>query len=138
MDDESDIKQLFLNSGQLRELNLITSHPPKDVLDYYMQLNLRTPIVNVFSTMKYSYYFNALINYATHLASIPTGTTANFRVFSRHNKIPVTFSPTLPYFQLQVDNSGQVTVPCVKFSDCGILGLNKDVGVMTDCQYGGK
>ena len=69
---------------------------------------------------------------------IPTGTSANFRAYSRHNKIPKIFSPTLPYFQLQVDNAGQVTVPCVKFSNCGILGLNKDVGEMTNCQYGGK
>ena len=53
-------------------------------------------------------------------------------------KIPVIFSLTLPYFQLQVDDSGQVTGPCVKFSSFGILGLNKDVSVMTDCQYGGE
>ena len=141
VDDDNGIKQLFLNSGQLRELNLITGHPPKDVLDYYMQSKLRPPRVSVFSTIKYSYYFTRLVNYAyaAHLSTtIPTGTTANFRVYSRHNKIPVIFSPTLPYFQLQVDESGQVTVPHVKFSKFGILGLNKDLGLMTDCQYGGK
>ena len=28
--------------------------------------------------------------------------------------------------------------PCVKLSDFGVLGLNNDVAVITDCQYGGR
>ena len=42
--------------------------------------------------------------------------------------------PTLPSLQLQIEESGQVTTPCIKLS--GVLGLNNDVAVMTDCQCG--
>jgi len=31
-----------------------------------------------------------------------------------------------------------MTTPCVKLSEFGVLGLNNDVAVMTDCQYGGR
>ena len=30
-----------------------------------------------------------------------------------------------------------MTTPCVKLSDFGILGLENDLAMMTDCQYGG-
>ena len=66
----------------------------------------------------------------TTLDTISTGTTASFRLFSGYNK--------LPFFQLQVEPSGQVTTPCVKLSDYGILGSEDDLAVMTYCHYGGK
>ena len=44
----------------------------------------------------------------------------------------------LLHFQVQVKGSGQVTIPCVELSDCGVLELNNDVAVMTDFQYGGR
>ena len=31
-----------------------------------------------------------------------------------------------------------MTIPCVKLSDFDILGLNSDIALMTDCQYGGR
>jgi len=31
-----------------------------------------------------------------------------------------------------------VTTPCIKLSDFGILGLEDDIVMITDCQYGGK
>jgi len=48
------------------------------------------------------------------------------------------YSPALPFSVLLFEGSGQVTIPCVKLSDIGIQGLNNDVAVMTNCQYGGR
>ena len=42
------------------------------------------------------------------------------------------------YFQLQVEASGQVTIPCMKLSNGGILGLEDELAMVTDYQYGGK
>ena len=76
------LNSCFFNGGHLRELNLIISHLPKDVLDYYMQLKLMPPRVSMLSTIKYSYYSSDLFNYATHLTTIPTVNTENFRVYT--------------------------------------------------------
>ncbi|XP_065914895.1 uncharacterized protein [Dysidea avara] len=79
-----------------------------------------------------------LVDYATQFTDIPTGITANFRVYNRYNKIPLIFSPSFPCFQLKVEESSKVTTTCVKPSDFGILGLEKDLAMMTDFQYGGR
>ena len=103
---------------------------------HWKESQFRPPSFNVISPIGYSP--EKLVDYATQLTTISTGTTANFKVYKRSSKVPLNFSPTLPYFQLQVEGSGQVTIPCVKLSDFGILGLDNDVALMTDCQYGGK
>ena len=79
-----------------------------------------------------------MVSYVAQSTIIPTGTTANFKVYNSYSKVPLNFSRTLPYFQLQVEGSGKVTIPCVILSDFGILELYNDVALITDCQYGGR
>ena len=74
-----------------------------------------------------------LDDYAAQLTTIPTGYTANFRVFNAY-KVPLNFSPSLPIFQLQIEASGKVTIPCVKLT----IGDFDDLVDMTECQYGGR
>jgi len=129
--------------GQLRQLTIFHNNgkynycddPLMYTLKHFIEVQLRPSMVNLFTT-KYS--SRGLIDYANHVCTIPTGTAATFRVYTRYGKVPFNFSPTFPCFQLQVDRSGQVIIPCVKFSNCGILGLDNDVAIITDCQYGGK
>ncbi|XP_065908495.1 uncharacterized protein [Dysidea avara] len=141
VDNDSDIKQLFLNTGQLRELTIILNRcrfdlPPK-LFKYWKESQFKPPSFNVISSTDYS-STEKLVNYATQFTTIPTGTTANFRLYNRPRKLPLNLFHTLPYYQLQVEGSGQVTIPCVKLSDFGILGLDNDVALMTDCQCGGR
>ena len=76
------------------------------------------------------------IDYATQRINIPTCTTAIFRLYD--DRVPLNFSPALPYIQLNIERSSQVTTRCVQLSDFGILGLRNDVAVMTDCQCVGR
>ncbi|XP_065920439.1 uncharacterized protein [Dysidea avara] len=140
--DGSEIKQLLLNNtGQLRELTIISDTyyylKPRELFTYWKILKFRPSRLNFIAIVNYN-NFERLAFYVSELNTIPTGTTAIFRVYNKSTKVPINFSPTLPHFQLQLEESGQVTIPCVKLSDFGILGLDNDVAVMTDCQYGGK
>ncbi|XP_065907093.1 uncharacterized protein [Dysidea avara] len=141
VDDDSDIKQLFLSTGHLRELTIISNNYHYDLslelFKHWRESQFRPPSFNVIVPTDF-FGTEKLVDYAIQLTTICTGTTANFKVYKRSSKVPLNFSPILPYFQLQVDGSGQLTTPCVKLSDFGILGLDNDVALMTDCQYGGR
>ena len=141
---DSDLKQLSLSVAQLRKItmhfytnNFFTLL--KELLKHCMKIESRPSTVNVIGPEKpIKIVQGLLIRYATRLIPIPTGSSTTFRVYNRFDKSPLNFSPTLPYFQLQVEESGQVITPCVKLSNFGILGLNNDVAVITNCQYGGR
>jgi len=77
----------------------------------------------------------SLVFCAIQLAIVPTGNPANFNVFKHRNRVALNVSPTLPYIQLIV-TAGQVTIPCVKLSHFGLLGLEHDLAVMNNCQDG--
>ncbi|XP_065906237.1 F-box and leucine-rich repeat protein 13-like [Dysidea avara] len=138
VDNSSDMKQLLLHTGHLKELTIfpIYCHQLKELFKHWVELELRPLNFNIITPVIYS-NIECLIDYAT-LTNIPTGTTANFRACNKSSKVPLNFSPTLPYFQLQFEESGQVTTPCVKLSDFVTLGLEDDLAVMTYCQYGGR
>ena len=144
---DSDIKQLLLNTGQLREFTIISldrycNHnsfcPELSIVKRWNESQFRPPNLNVTVLTDLVWSTEELMDYATQLTTIPTGTTANFKLYIRSSKVPLNFSPTLPYFQLKVEGSGQVTIPYVKLRDFGILGLSNDVMLMTHCQYGGR
>ena len=65
----------------------------------------------------------------------PTGHTGCLKVFS-NLKVPMDFFPKLPDFQLQFGLS--CTLPFVKPSKCGLLGIEKWNVLLTDSTYGGK
>ena len=108
-----------------------------ELIEHWKESQFRPPSFNVIVPADYQ-STKLLVDYTAQPTIISTGTTANFKVYNSYSKVPLNFSPTLPYFQLQVEGSGQVTIPSVKPSDFGTLGLNNDVALMTDCQYGGR
>ena len=129
VDCDSDIEQLFLCTSHLKEITIISNSGANygDLFKHWKEKKFMPPSCNVIA-------FGFIESLLDHTAqSIPSGTTASFRVFCAHSKVT-----TLPYFQIQIERSGQVTTRCAKLSDFGILGLKDDVVVMTDCQYGGK
>jgi len=66
---------------------------------------------------------------------LPTGHTGRLNIFSSL-KIPMDLFPALPDFQLQF---GQLcTLPFVKPSKCGLLGLEDNDILLTNSTYGGK
>jgi len=134
-----DIKQLLLGSGQLKELTVHNFTTINNVFRHWIELQFRPPRLNVIAP-KYFISVDHIIDYAIKLTTIPTGTTANFRVYNSHRKVPLNLSPTPPYFQLQFEGSGhsKVTTPYVKLSDFGILGLENDLAVMVNGHYGGR
>ena len=142
VDDDNDIEQLLLNTSQLHELTIdLTSNSCsyylfRKIFKHWKELQFTPSRLNIIWSFDDS--IGTLIDYVCQLTAIPSGTTANFRLYKRTSKVRSNFSPTLPYFQVQVEGSGQVTIPCVKLSDYGVLRLNDDVAVMTDCQYGGR
>ncbi|XP_065914507.1 uncharacterized protein [Dysidea avara] len=141
VDNERDIKQLLLITGQLRELSIISDHHFRELLKLFKQwkeLDFRPSSFKVFSPEYSICYRNKCLADCATQPTIPTSTTANFRVYDRYSKVPLCSSPLFPYCQLKVEEFSQVTIPCVKFSDYGLLGLKNDLAVMTDCQYGGR
>jgi len=136
--NDSDIEQLLLYTGQLQELTITSNsqqyYQPQKIFKQWKESKFTPSSLRNFD----AYDGHSIVDYVCQLTAIPTGSTANFRLYKRSSKVCSNFFPTLPYFQVQVEGSGQVTIPCVKLSDCGVLGLSNDVAVMTDCQYGGR
>jgi len=144
VDNDSDIKQLFSVTGGLRELTMFSCFSIFNYLiTQFLKLEMRPSLFNIITSIPFKKFNNfdikCLIGSATEATTISTGTTTTFRVYNSCDKVPIKFSPTLPYFQLQIEGSGQVTTPCVQLNDFGIiLGLDNGVAMMTDCQYGGR
>ena len=134
VDYNSNIGHLFSNTSHLKEITIISDSGPRfgDLFKYWREMKCRPPSCNVIARGSPK----RLVAYAAQINTVPTGTTANFRVFSKYNKVLVNFSPSLPFLQLHVEASGQVSIPCVKLSDFGVLGLEDLLAVMTNCQYG--
>ena len=65
----------------------------------------------------------------------PTGNTGCLKVFSSL-EVPMDPFPTLPDFQLQFGLL--CTMPLVKPSECGLLGIEERDILLTDSTYGGK
>ena len=142
VDDESDIEHLFSNTSHLKEITIISDchlkeisecRPPLgDLFMHWKEKRFRPPHCNVVSDDCVC-VIEFLDDYAAQLTTIPTGYTANFRVFNAY-KVPLNFSPSLPVFQLQIEASGKVTIPCVELT----IGDFDDLVDMTECQYGGR
>jgi len=136
-----DVKDLLYYTGKLKQLTIyLYVYSPNQLeisFKHWIELKMRPPSINAIihddslyiSTVK-------LLDYAAQITAIPSDTNARFRVYGKCNKICLNFSPTFPLLQLQFTPTGQVTTPRVKLSDFGMLGLNNDVAVMADCQYG--
>jgi len=140
VDSDSNIQQILANSGQLRELTIFLTHYDRsftveeELFKRWIKIQMGIPSFDKTSCLKINY----LVDCAKQLTA--TGTTVNFKLYSSYSyrKVPLNFSPTLPYLQLHSEGSGQMTIPCIRLSDFGILGLQNDVAVMTNCQYGEK
>ena len=142
VDDGSEVKQLLLYTGQLKELTIISSNydcyylKPSNLFEYWKTVEFRPLQLNLIGKIDYS-SFILLLDYVIDLTALPCRATANFRVYSKEAKVPLMFFPTPPIFQLQFEGgSGQVITPCAKLSDFGMLGLDNNLAMMTNCQDG--
>ena len=144
VDCDGDIKELFLTAWNLSELSVyvkINQHVIK-ILQYWAEADLRPRILNVIESFIID-VSSTVVRNAVDLkwsTPIPTNATAKFRLYThrRSGKVPLNFSPTFPYLQLHFEGSDQKTISCVKLSDFGILELEDDLAVLTDCQFGGR
>ena len=134
VDTDSYIKQLLYITSHLRELSVhVKSDQHLVSFQFWKEAGFKPPRLNVVVP-----FFSSrccvvdYVNCSSSLTAIPTGTIANFRLYDGSGKVPLNFSSTLPYFQLQFERSDQVTIPCVKLSDFGILGLNDDLACSDD------
>jgi len=142
VDNDSNVKQLFFITSDLREL-IVQCSNLTCCANFWKEEKYRPPNFTIATYFEVTHIIVKDCTYQlVHLPScIPAGTTANFKlccVEYRCRKVPCIISPRFPFFQLQFEGSGQVTIPCVKLSDFGILGLGNDLGLMTDCRYNGK
>jgi len=139
LDDDSDITQLFLTVSNVKELSVRVESRQLLIKCFQVWVKIAKFTPRNVSVVAPS---TIVVHDTGHLhtsAVLPTGTIANFRLYTyKCIRIPFSISPAFPYLQLQVEGSGNMTIPCVKLSDFGILGLLKDVIKMTDCQYGGE
>ena len=130
---QDNFQQLLIIISHLRELtvNVDCNGCLLDYLKIWIKANCRPPNFHVFCT---TYQFMAM-----HFSSfIHTGPTANVRLYNKSSKSILRFFPVIPFFQMHFEGSGQLTTPCVKLSDHGILGLEEDVAVMNDNWCGRK
>ena len=68
-------------------------------------------------------------------SQVPPGHTAGLRIF-HYLKAPLNLFLGLPVFQLEYGK--MATLPFMKASSVGLLGLSKDLLLLTDCTYGSK
>lgn len=87
-------------------------------------------------------YQNSLLSSLLHdwsrwNADVPVNRTACLRLYNYNSiNLPMNLSHSLPVFQLQY---GQLaSSPLVKASKFGLLGLQDDLLLLTDCTYGSK
>ncbi|XP_065920271.1 uncharacterized protein [Dysidea avara] len=141
VEDDSNIEHLLLITSNLREM-VIHIHPCSDLVRYlkfWKEGKHKPPNFGVVVCSQNM--ITSVVDYVVNLnwpTTIPTAATANFRVYNRSSIVPLKFSPTFKYLQLQVKESSQVAIPCVKLSDFGILGLRNDLSVMTDYKLDGR
>ena len=138
---KDDMKKLLHAACHLKQLTIVTDLYSQGLI-HWNKLVLKPAnfklILSSFCFINNS--SSHLVDLVSHLqwsTTIPTGTTANFKLCNRASKVPLNFSPTFPQLQFELEGSGQVTAPFVKLSDCGIVGIH-DVAMVTDCEYGTK
>ena len=144
VDHDTNIGQLFSNTSHLKEIMIISDSGSRfedlfknssisgpRLFKYWIEAQCRPPSCNVIARGSTT----SLAKYAAQINTTPTIATAKFKMFHKYNKVPLGFSPSLPFLQLHVEESGQVFIPCVKLSD---LRLEDDLAVMTNYQYGEK
>ena len=147
--DSWKIKKLLINTSHLRELIMynyacifFNGVQCEEILVQWKETECRPLNINLFVPAEFGFSDDIdTILARLHISSdTPISTVANFKVYAGL-KVPLNLSPSLPRYQMQVERSGklrQVTTSYVKLSDFGILGLEDDIVVMTDCQYGRK
>jgi len=127
--NDKKAEKVLSYTGHLKEIRIISELKIEKLFTYWRNNQFRPPNCSIISNRS----FEHLLKYAAQQYHNPTGTTASFRVFKLHSKA---FTP--PVLELQIEVSGQITTPCVKLNDFGILGLENDLAVMTDYQYNGQ
>ena len=139
---DANIKPILQISARLKEL---TVHV-QDRLRYkqYSWLeewvkNDCAPIHLTLVVLKFPFGFSwdrsCFLAFLLRERMIPVNNKANFKLCFNF-KVPLNLFPSFPDFQLEFGQ--QVDLPFVKASKFGILGLDRDLLVLTNCIYNGK
>jgi len=126
----------LLSCRKLKELTLRMQVKKEDYLWLYNPDGPRTLFsfkpqnMNIIFNKRDCIYEHRLLEEWLKLnPSSRTGHTGCLRLFS-NIKIPMNFLPQLPEFQVQFGPS--CSLPCVRASNYGLLGLHKDILLLTD------
>jgi len=133
--DDINIRQVLSHTNHLKEITAISDCWPLhcgELFKYWKQQEFRPPTFNVITPISNN-KITCMIDYATQQTTICTKNLAYINLFKHRNRVALNASPTLPYIQLIV-TAGQITIPCVKLSHFGILGLEHNLAVMNNCQ----
>ena len=65
----------------------------------WKELEFRPSSLKIYVPAMHHFCISSLVDYATQLTDIPTGTTANFIIYDRYSKVPLIFSPLI-YFHI--------------------------------------
>ena len=143
---DDDINPLLLISARLKELTIRekskkpTHWPPVSYpidkalhswMDKWVKEGFQPPRLNVVSIARIS-EAKLIDQWVLSNPSSPPGCTGYLNVY-RNMQILMDFYPTLPEVQLQFGQS--CTLPFVKASKCGLLGLENDLLSLTSCVH---
>ena len=137
-----DINPLLLISARLKELTIREKVKKRTSFSFDMALDswMDNWVKEGFQPQALKIVSNTLIPPEKltrcwfHLnPSSPPGRTGCLKVY-RRLRVPMDLFPALPEFQLQFGQS--CTLPYVKASKCGLLGLERDLLLLTNCTDG--
>lgn len=127
------LKKLTLHASEGMDLRLLEKWVSQDCLPSNLVL-VFTEWITISSVFKAA-LLNPLIIHSATSNYIPKDHTTQFKLYNIL-KVPLNLFPSLPHFQ--VNFSQTASLPLVKASWFGILGLNWDLIVLTDCVYDEK
>ena len=137
---DNTFQLLFSLAVKLKELKIcleISRLQMKDLQNWINQgFNPPTLTVLLYIPVQQLMLKNDLLHlWAQWNSQVPAGHTACLRIY-HYLKAPLNLFDTLPVFQLQYGSNA--TLPFVKASSVGILGLSKDLILLTDGTCGNK
>ena len=131
-----EIPPLLLICNRLKELTIRKQHLRlTEVLNEWAIKGFVPITLNIFCSINAYTMWELAQQWLSLKTSSPTTHTSFFKVYGRC-KIPMDLSPLLPDFKLQFGQS--CTLPYVKASKYGLLGLEMDHLLLTDCINKGK
>ena len=135
-----DIKPIFQIGVRLQELTVhvqerLSYKQYSWLKEWIMNGCVPTHLTFVIDFYPFSLEKSSFLQFLLRKCTIPVDHKPYFKLLFNF-KVPLNLFPTLPDFQLEFGQQG--VSPFVKASNFGILGLDWDLLVLTDCNCNGK